>query len=308
MNEGTKGICMGSQMIAGEQNSSGTDSQVELPPERPNMREGIWAGYPVMTQLRRRIKGAFCRLPDTGLFGLTPLKKHILICGYGRSGSTMLLAMMEYALPKAKGFGREIRAWRAATYAWRNHEVVISKLPGDIFCLHRLRNFYKNRKAELKVIMLVRDPRDQLTSRHVATGPNAYFQDIKTWRILHGYYRMYKNDPDVLVVRYEDMVGDTEGVQRRIEAFTGEKGERPFAEFYKQASKPGFETTPMNGVRPVDKKTVSRWSADEHRARLEKVLQEVPDLPEILIELGYEKDDAWLDRWRQQGVVLQKAG
>lgn len=269
------------------------------PPERPDLRETIWAGYPPLRSLKRRPLAALYRVVDTGLFGLTPLKTHILICGYGRAGSTVLLAMMEYAHPKARTFGREIRGWRAATYRWRNHDVVISKQPDDIFTLHRLRNFYKGRKAQLKVILTLRDPRDVMTSKHVATGPDVYYQDLRRWRLLHEYYRLYKDDPDVMSVKYEDFVTRPNEVQQQIDAFTGVPSERPFADFHK-ADRKDFETEPMNGVRPLDRQTVQRWANPKHHARIAQILREIPDLPEILIEIGYEKDDAWLAPWRAE--------
>ena len=36
-----------------------------------------------------------------------------------------------------------------------------------------------------------------------------------------------------------------------------------------------------------------------YRARMQQILKEVPDFNDILIELGYEKDGSWVQRWRQ---------
>jgi hypothetical protein len=216
-----------------------------------NPNETIWDEWKGFKGLRRRLRAVIYRLPDTGWFGLTPLRTHILICGYPRSGTTLLLMMMEYALPKARFFGREVAAWRAATFQWRNHAVVISKVPTDIFRLHRIRNFYKTRRAKLKTIIMIRDPRDVLSSHHPDTGREAYFMDFEQWKDVHTDVMRYRNDTDVMLLKYEDLVGDPGAVQARVDAFTGEKSERPYADAHK-AKRSDFDTDPLNGVRAMD--------------------------------------------------------
>lgn len=267
-----------------------------LDPIPYNPRETIYVQWPLLKRFRRWLWGPVFRICDTGWFGLKPLRTHILICGYQRSGTTMLLAMMEYAMPDARQFNREISGWRAATWEWRNHPVMISKVPRDILNLHRLRNFYARRKAKLKTIIMVRDPRDVLTSNHAAHD-RRYFQDIEQWRMLHNYCRAYRDDPEVLFIRYEDFTADVPAMQKRIEEFTGEKMYRPFEDFHTTGGK-GFDTRPLNGVRPVDRSGIGRWRSAQHRERMEEVLAKVPDFAEILVELGYEKDGAWVEAWR----------
>lgn len=265
----------------------------------PDPTETIWSRQPPLKRWRRRLLGLAYRFPDTGLLGLTPLKTHIVICGYPRAGTTLLLAMMEHALPHARRFRGEISAWRAATFAWRNHSVVLTKKPDDIFALHRLRNFYAGRDANLRILLMVRDPRDVLTSRHATTGPHAYFEQVDAWRVCHEYVRLYRHDPDVLVVRYRDLVTQTGTTRRRIEAFTGVRSERGYKDFH-NASLDDFDTRPLNGIRPVDASTIGRWRDPEHRERIEQILREVPDFCDILVEMGYEPDAGWVDEWRRE--------
>jgi hypothetical protein len=51
-------------------------------------------------------------------------------------------------------------------------------------------------------------------------------------------------------------------------------------------------------VRPVDRSGIGRWAKREHRQRIEEILREVPELPQALIDLGYEADTSWIERWR----------
>ncbi len=232
------------------------------------------------------------RIVDTGLFGLTPLQKHILICGFPRSGTTMLQLMIENGIPDAKRFGREIGGWRAATYCWRNHAKAITKVPHDLFRLAPLRYFYAKRNVDLKIILVLRDPRDVLTSRRKTGGPAGYVVSSERWRRYYEAFKRHQNDPDVITVRYEDLVADVETQQERIEAFTAETMAVPFSDF-NQVDRPDFDTSTLNGLRPIEQSLVARWAADNHRDRIRQVLHELPEIPQTLIDLGYAPDTSW---------------
>jgi hypothetical protein len=258
---------------------------VESPVVRSDGRQRIDSDWAFLKRWRRRLLGRGYRFADTGWFGLTPLRTHVAICGFGRSGTTLLLMMLEYALPHARRFGREMSAWRAATYKWRNHEVMLSKAPHDIFRLNGLFHFYRYRTARLRPIVMVRDPRDALTSRHAKFGFDRYCYALTLWKQYWEAVREWLTSPDVLVVRYEDLVSRTAEVQARVEAFTGEPAQRSFADFYKE-HRPDFDTLPLNGVRPVDSDTVGRWQCSEHRDRLAQ-LERDEAVREALVALGY---------------------
>jgi hypothetical protein len=202
--------------------------------------------------------------------------------------------MVEAALPTARRFRREIRGWRAATSRLRNHEIMITKRPRDIFDLHRIRRFYRDRPVSLRPIITIRDPRDALTSSHPrSVRRRPYHFKIAGWRDLYPYLARYLRDPDVLIVRYEDLVSDLDGVEASIGAFLGERFEHSFSEFHKGVPR-YFDTRALNGVRPVDGRGVGRWKLPQHTARIEEILREVPDFPQQLIDLGYEKDFDWI--------------
>jgi hypothetical protein len=270
---------------------------IERAPATVDLDEPLSGRCSPLRSLRRQATSAAFTFPDTGLFGLTALRTHINICGYPRAGSTLLPMMMEYALPDARRFGKEVPGWRAAGFKWRNHSVLISKHPLDVFRIHRLRNFYKPRKARLRVILLIRDPRDVFTSRHFSTGTDRYFQDLDQWLDVQRYIDSYSKDPDVLLLKYEDLVRNPAAVQQRIDEFSGEQSTRSFTEACAE-QRHDFDIRPLNGVRPVDRRGISRWRRPEHRQRIAQVLDRIPQLPRILIELGYEQDEHWVCGWR----------
>lgn len=249
-------------------------------------------------RLRRRVRMAVFRLPDSGAFGLVPLRTHILICGFPRSGTTLLQLMLENGLPSSRHFGREVGGWRAATYCWRNHELLISKVPHDVFRLDPLRNFYAGRAASLRIILMVRDPRDVLTSVRKMGGPPGYVVGPERWRRHYRAFRRERLAPDVLEVRYEHLVRHPADEELRIEQFTGERAKVPFEAFH-TIRRPDFDTSTLNGLRPLDQSPLDRWARPQHRARMERVLEDLPELPGALIELGYEQDTEWIEQWRR---------
>jgi hypothetical protein len=256
-----------------------------------------WIGddWPVLKRVRRRLLMPLFRIPDTGLLGLTQLRKHILICGFPRSGTTLLQLMLENALPQARRFGREVGGWRAATFAWRNHPLLISKVPHDVFRLDALRNFYVSRPASLRIIMMIRDPRDVLTSQRKDRGSDQYVVTPHRWLRYYQAVQRHRHAPDVLEVRYEDLVGASQRQQERIEGFLGVQMSIPFCRFH-EVVRPDFDISTLNGLRPIEQSPVARWTDDCHRSRIGEVLAELPGLPEAIVELGYAEDDSWVPR------------
>jgi len=281
-----------------------------LPASEPQ-KGTIFDGWPATKRVRRRLMALLYRLPDTGLFGLTPLQSHLLICGFPAAGTTLLQLMLENGLPDARRFGREVGGWRAATYTWRNHPVVISKVPHDVFRLPALRDFYAGRRARLQVLLMLRDPRDLLTARRPRTGcgpagcgghaneagVDDYCLTPEQWRRYWVAFCKNRPQPDTLVVRYEDLVADVADEQRRIERFIGRAMAVPFADCMK-VDRPDFDGTALRGRRPVDASRVARWRDPAHAARLAEVLHHLPELPAAVADLGYASDTAWADRFR----------
>src|SRR5438045_94468 len=57
----------------------------DLPPSRDELS---W-------RIHRRIKGLMLKAIDNGWIGLRPLRTHVVVCGFPRSGSTLLQLMIE---------------------------------------------------------------------------------------------------------------------------------------------------------------------------------------------------------------------
>ena len=248
--------------------------------------------WPAWQQFRRGLQAPLYRFADTGLFGLIPLQTHVLICGFPASGTTLLQLMIENGLPQAKRFGKERSGWKAATYSRRNHAVLISKQPRDLLRLEPLRAFYANRTATLKIILMLRDPRDLMTSQRNKEGRAEYVGEVESWKEYYLPFLQQRDREDTLVVRFEDLIADSAIEQDRVESFTGHKMAVNFAD-YMEVQRKDFDTTTLCGLRPIDPTRVDRWRDPAHHARICQVLHDLPELPAALERLGYEDNADW---------------
>lgn len=251
-------------------------------PPRQNLR----------SRVSRRLRRWVLEAIDAGRWGLVPLETHVVICGFPRSGTTLLQLMMASCLAGARMFPRERRAHYVADYALRNHALMISKAPSDLFWIDEIRQQYAGRHSAVRFVVLTRDPRDVLTSHH-RNRPGQYYMTPERWRAFFDHYRYACRSPDVLAVRFEDLVGATDEVEQKICAFVGRQPQRPFARFHEVRVK-GFHTSPLNGVRPVEVSNIGRWRETGHRQRIRQLLRDLPQLPAWLVEMGYEPDTNWV--------------
>lgn len=272
------------------------EDRMSLPLE-PDREEAFGAEWGLLKRARRKVR--------MGLRDVVSGKgtgTHILICGFPRSGTTMLQSMVEWAWPTARKYVGEMSGERALAKGWSKEEVwgsdglLVTKTPADLLCLHRLEKWHTENGSALKVIAVARDPRDVLVSHHKGFD-REYYMLPRVWKLYCSRFMFHRDDPEVMVVRYEDLVSDVPGVQAEVEAFVGRKAARPFEGFYRQEHSE-FVAKTLNGVRPVDRSSVGRWRDDRHRDRIEQVMSEVPSFGDDVVKLGYEADAEWVERWR----------
>ncbi len=246
--------------------------------------------------VRHGIKRLMLRAVDDGWFGLRPLRAHVAMLGFPRSGSTLLQLMVETCVSDVRTFGREYWAPAAAQYALRNHPYMLTKTPWDVFFLEEIREFYATRRADVRFVLNVRDPRAILTSSIDTVPhnqPDGYFMDLAQWGSYYDHVRYAQQFDDVLTVEYQDIVCRPAAVERGLADFIGWHVHLPFDQFHTAVPR-GFDTHALNGVRPLDQTRLDAWRQEKHRARICQVLREFPELPECLIEMGYERDTNWV--------------
>lgn len=92
------------------------------------------------------------------------------------------------------------------------------------------------------------------------------------------------------------MVRNPDLVERQLTSAIAWTLRRPFAQFA-ACDLQGFDTTALNGVRPPDPSTIGVWQLTQHHARIKALLRQLPHLPQVLIEFGYEEDSDWVKQY-----------
>lgn len=235
-------------------------------------------------------------LQEAGLFGGSPLQTHVVVCGFPRSGSTLLQLMIEACVSDVRTYGRERRGTEAAKCYRRVSPIMMTKRPSDIFTLDDLREFYSQHSANVRFVLMTRDPRAVLTSIH-HSNPGEYYVSADRWRAIYSYWEWATSAEDVVTVRYEDLICEPDRTQQILADFVGWEVCHPFADFH-NAVPEGFDTRALNGVRKLDPKNTERWRNPEHHDRLVSLLSsELPELPQCLQDLKYESDDGWVSAY-----------
>ena len=269
-------------------------SRPELPPE------AICKSIPTFQfpkSLLQPMIRPWIRMQDSRLLPAVPLRQHLVICGFPRSGTTLCQLMIESCIDGIRTFGRERRGLEMAQYGRRTHSRVVTKRPKDIFLIPELRDFYASHTADVRFILMSRDPRASLTSVHFS-NPSDSFVSVDQWRHIYRHWKWSVSAADVLPVRYEDLVARPDVVECQVAELTGWTVSRPFCDFHESVPA-GFDGRALNGLRALDKTNLNRWQDESHRERIRVLLQKMPELPEVLIDLGYETGDAWTHKYRQ---------
>jgi hypothetical protein len=170
----------------------------------------------------------------------------------------------------------------------RNCAVYLSKFPGFADLLRRRLRF----DPHFHVILMLRDPRDVVTSRH-GTDKARYWAPLRLWKSNFRNAKPILDHPRVIPVRYEDLVTKPDEVQAEIAwRLPFLRQTAAFTEFDRRADPSAKAVKALGGVRAISAGSIGNWR--RHLPRLAGQLSQHGPVTAELIELGYEPDDAWL--------------
>lgn len=277
-------------------------------------RSLAWRGK----RLRRRLMRLRGRLRRA--LGRPPLKQ-IILCGYSRGGTSLLYNMVSSSLV---GFVCDQAETDAldSIQKWEHH---VSKNPVDVFAIPDVvkANLYGK---DIHVIVCIRDLRDIITSKHPNIPDRYAINFLDRWspqgtygqytatksplgvQAVHAAIERLRSQPGIHlhIVKYEDVVADADGVQRRLAEAMGVRFRRPFSEFHEHPEDHAyrytgrFEAKDPSLVREnsaVDTSRRGKWRRPEHAARIREQFGAHPELFRILRQYGYETDDAWFEAY-----------
>ncbi len=274
-----------------------------------------WRMLPVR---REQARARLHRLLHPG----APPRRQIVVCGFPRSGTSLLYNMLAVALPH---FARDEFEASALTSIWR-FEDHLSKLPLDVLRLDAVcrRNLHAKR---IQVLVPIRDPRDLVTSVH-PNVPDDYFIGWETsYRVnldeaaapspeLPGIREIAaalvglvgRPGLELVRVRYEDLVRTPDDVQECLAARLGLEFRARFSEFHRDSERlpyrydaahlrPGADASLARESSAPDPSRAGRWRDPAHRERIREQFGRHPELLALVRAWGYEQDDAWFEAW-----------
>lgn len=234
-------------------------------------------------------------------------RRPILIGGCGRSGTSMLLAILS-CHPEVHAVERETHAFCPTGYERdidRGAEFVLENvfrllIAADIapsrtrWCEKTPKNiqFAERALAYLgsgtRFLHLVRDGRDVITSRH-RNAPERAWVTPERWIDDAAAGRAIEDHPQVLTVRYEDVVRSLEPTLRRICGFLELEFHRDLLDYPAASPLPRDEIWQPR-LRAISAASIGRWRAPEHDAVVGRLLAD-PSGSDLLHHYGYVTRD-----------------
>jgi Sulfotransferase domain len=141
---------------------------------------------------------------------------------------------------------------------------------------------------EVKILWMLRDPRDVLTSTH-PDQPGKFYVTPERWIKSLQLYEQFKDEPQVLTVRYEDLVKQPDVVQAAIAKNFNLLPVRKFVEAHKFFPRFHENVRAMHSIRPIDENSVQKWRKNPQLQQyLRQILAAHPSIVALACECGYD--------------------
>jgi len=246
--------------------------------------------------------------------------RQLIICGYPRSGTSLLYNMMSTTLTTRFQFTDFEKYFMFLMHKIRS---IASKAPLDIMHIQWLDKMNINNK-QIILIVVIRDVRDILISKH-PNLPKEYFIGFDHsfwpsdefdghWKYvapgivdIHEKILLSMANPDTLIVKYEDLVTHPNDIQKKLAATFDLKFDLNFTDYHTKPSKLAYTYTGKHAAKDqslvlegqkISKKTC-KWDDKKNYKRIYDQFTQCPKLFDILIEYGYEEDTSWFDKINQ---------
>ena len=155
------------------------------------------------------------------------------------------------------------------------------KTPRNVLYFERILQYFGKR---VRLIHIVRDGRDVVTSRHPIdpdrfwTTPDRWIQDVKAGLKLEKH-------PQVLTVRYENLLNDYESTLHSICEFLNEEFVVEFLD-YPESSTVNQHMAWPGGPSKISTSSIGRWKNPEFADLITSFLQN-PEAERLLHHFGY---------------------
>jgi tetratricopeptide (TPR) repeat protein len=237
----------------------------------------------------------------------------VFIVGCGHSGTSIMLAILSnhpafYPITYESAlFKRSESEIREIMLQWDRECIEagkkrwIEKTPPHIF---HIKKFLLHR-PQSKFILMLRDGRDVVCSLKYRTEYKSFEERVERWIYDNLAGLPYWNHPNVMVVKYEDLVGETEITLRKVFSFLGENYTSEVLDYYKH-QKHWYHSEiekPMTIETHKDHHKLRNWQINQplfdRRGRWKTEMEEQEKTifkkvdKDYLIKFGYAQNDQW---------------
>jgi hypothetical protein len=155
------------------------------------------------------------------------------------------------------------------------------KTPMNVLAFRNILDYFG---SGCRLIHIVRDGRDVITSRH-PQDPSRFWVEgwMWTWYVTEG--ARFAEHPQVHTVRYEDLVRRYEWTVSGLFAFLDEDVGYVLADWHRKAVIQEHSAW-FDGLRPMDDGSIGRWKLLDGDEILTRFLSN-PGVPELLARFGY---------------------
>jgi len=226
----------------------------------------------------------------------------ILIGGSARSGTTLLLSILSahpdiFAVREELGlfkYGKEEDGRFMPKRLDRFYTAILkTRIPGEVnrWCektpnniryIDRIDSFFQ---GKYRFIIIVRDGRDVILSRHPHTTHRYYHVEPQEWVADVKEGLKYRDRENFLTIQYESLIEDFQSTMARVCDHLGIVMSDEIANFYDHATvrkNPAYFT----GLEKMHNKSVGKWKDPKNRDRVEELIN-YPGAIELLKEFGY---------------------
>ncbi len=160
--------------------------------------------------------------------------------------------------------------WELASIklSWIRNRRWCEKTPKNIIFFGKILKFFDD---NVKLINIVRDGRDVILSKHPKNtkefwvSPERWINDVSEGM-------KYENNPNVLTIRYEDLIIDYEKTIKKILDFIGEKMDKQIRNWHKYA-KLRKNVAIRGHIKDTHTKSVGKWKNPIYKKRICKFMK-----------------------------------
>ena len=233
-------------------------------------------------------------------------KSPIIIGGCGRSGTTLLLSIIA-AHPNIHAFSKEIGVfleWRKLKESSdinfeyhprldRLYRFILTdkiskqanrwceKTPGNVRNFDKILDYFNEK---VKLIHIIRDGRDVMLSKHPKKS-DAYWISPERWVNDVRIGLKFKKHPNVLTIKYEDLILSYEETIEEICDFLGEECTEEMYNWFDNTNVRKNEAW-SGSVRKLHSNSVAKWEKEDNKERVNEIMQN-RDVVNLLEDLDY---------------------